>query len=249
MTDPHTLANQIDAIDGAVTVGEPRNRRPTQTYREKVVIGDATLYLGDSFDVLPSLDSVDTVITDPPFGIGYAYRTYDDAPDKYDNFMARLVPELRRITNDGPCFLWQSPLKAHKWHLYFPRGFRIIAACNIYSERPGKQTCLSWDPVIFWSRKSLLCHELPRDWHVTDLRPSNGYCGGNPVPCPRPLSPVQYFCDSIRGNSILDPFLGSGTTGVAAIRAGKRFVGIEQDPVYFRYACDRIERALKQLKH
>ncbi|HEY1683935.1 MAG TPA: DNA methyltransferase [Tepidisphaeraceae bacterium] len=47
----------------------------------------------------------------------------------------------------------------------------------------------------------------------------------------------------IQANSTLDPFLGSGTTGVAAVLAGKRFIGIERDPVYFRYACQRIEKA------
>ncbi|MDX2199017.1 MAG: DNA methyltransferase [Phycisphaerae bacterium] len=57
---------------------------------------------------------------------------------------------------------------------------------------------------------------------------------------------MRYFCDSTRADSILDPFLGSGTTGVAAILAGKRFVGIEQDPVYFAYAFKRIEPATRE---
>jgi site-specific DNA-methyltransferase (adenine-specific) len=97
--------------------------------------------------------------------------------------------------------------------------------------------------VIFWSGRSRIHKELPRDWHVADLQPWDGYTGDNPVPCPRPLVQVRYFCDSIQAESILDPFLGSGTTGVAAILAGKRFVGIERDPVYFDYACQRIKRA------
>ncbi len=54
---------------------------------------------------------------------------------------------------------------------------------------------------------------------------------------------MQYFCDSIKAESILEPFMGSGTTGVAAILAGKRFIGIEQDPAYFDYACMRIDEA------
>lgn len=78
---------------------------------------------------------------------------------------------------------------------------------------------------------------------MADLPPWDGYKGGNPVPCPRPLEQVQYFCESVRAESILDPFLGSGTTGVAALLAGKRFVGIERDPVYFEYACRRIAKA------
>lgn len=63
------------------------------------------------------------------------------------------------------------------------------------------------------------------------------------MPCPRPLEQVRYFCESVRADSILDPFMGSGTTGVAALQAGKRFIGIERDPVYFRYACQWIAKA------
>lgn len=208
---------------------------------EKVVIGNATLYRADCFDVLPQLESIGAVITDPPYGIGFKYRSYDDAPRKYHSIMTRLIPELDRVTDGGPCFVWQSPLKADLWHRYFPKGYRIIAACKMFPNRPGRSNCLSWDPVIFWSRRSRVHDELPRDWHLADLRPWDGYKGDNPVPCPRPLDQVRYFCDAVNAESILDPFLGSGTTGVAAILAGKRFIGIEQDPVYFQYACERIQ--------
>jgi len=163
---------------------------PTPRAVEKITIGNATLYRADCFDVLPTLPRVDAVVTDPPYGIGFAYRSYDDAPEKYGDLMGRLVPELVRATNDGPCFVWQSPLKADQWHRYFPKGYRIIAACKIYPQRSGK-TCLSWDPVIFWSGRSLLRDELPRDWHLADLTPWDGYRGGNPVPCPRPLEQVR----------------------------------------------------------
>jgi len=227
-----------------------RNRR-TQTVVplddasaiEKVVIGNATLYRANCFDVLPQLANIGAVVTDPPYGIGFKYRSYDDAPGKYDQLMSRLIPQLVRITGDGPCFVWQSPLHADQWHRYFPKGFRIVAACKMLPARPGKIACLSWDPVIFWSGRSRLYQELPRDWHVADLQPYDGYTGGNPVPCPRPLVQVRYFCDAVQADSILDPFLGSGTTGVAAVLARKRFVGIERDPVYFQYACQRIEKA------
>ncbi len=139
-----------------------------------------------------------------------------------------------------------NPLTADRWHEYFPKGYRIVAACKLYPQRSGRTPCLSWDPVIFWSGRTLLRDHLPRDWHMDDLRPWDDYRGDNPVPCPRPLSQVQYFCNSLSCTSILDPFLGSGTTGVAAILAGKRFVGIERDPVYFAYACKRIDRAFKE---
>jgi hypothetical protein len=211
--------------------------------REKVVIGKATLIRADCFEVLPLLSGIDAAVTDPPYGIGFTYRSYHDAPDKYDGLMRRLIPELMRITDRGPIFVWQSQLKADQWHRWFPKGFRIIAACKIYPERFGRDRCLAWDPVIFWSGRSWMRDELPRDWHVADLTVWNESLDNCPVPCPRPLEQVRYFCDSIRAHSILDPFLGSGTTGVAAILAGKEFIGIEQDPVYFAYACRRIEKA------
>lgn len=222
--------------------------RTVPTAPRVVTIGNATLYHGDCFDILPTLQRVDAVITDPPYGIGFEYRSYDDAPHRYDAMMARLVPELVRVTSNGPCFLWQSPLKAGSWHRYFPKGWRIVAACKTYPKNRGRQICLSWDPVIFWSGRSLLRDELPRDWNVTDLRPWDGYRGENPVPCPRPLDQVRYFCNSVKARSIADPFMGSGTTGVAAILAGKRFVGIERDEVYFDYACKRIGEAVARAK-
>lgn len=212
---------------------------------EMVVIGNATLYRADCFKVMPHLTGIEAVVTDPPYGIGFKYRSYIDSPDEYDAFMRRLVPQLIDVTDNGSCYVWQSQLKADKWHRWFPQGFRIIAACKMYPEIRGqKHRCLAWDPVIFWSGRSLLRDELPRDWHMADLTPWDGYNGDNPVPCPRPLDQVRYFCDSSRAQTILDPFMGSGTTGVAALMAGKHFVGIEQDPEYFKYACQRIERAI-----
>jgi site-specific DNA-methyltransferase (adenine-specific) len=219
---------------------------PPPSTIERRVIGNATLYRADCFDVLPSLAEIDAVVTDPPYGIGFTYRTYDDAPEKYDDLMTRLVPELVRVTNDGPCFVWQSPLTADQWHRYFPIGYRIIAACKLYPARGKVSPCVSWDPVIFWSGRSLLRDELPRDWHLVDLGLRDGYRGDNPVPAPKALPVVRYFCDSIRAQTILDPFMGSGTTGVAAVLAGKRFIGIERDPVYFDYACKRIAKAHKK---
>lgn len=210
---------------------------------EKVTIGPATLYRANCFDVLPTLAGVDAAVTDPPYGIGFKYRSYDDSPRTYHALMSRLIPALTRVTDNGPCFVWQSLLKADQWHRYFPQGFRVAAACKSYPQRAGKRRCYSWDPVIFWSGRSMMLDELPRDWHVADHSKSDDYLSGSPVSCPRPLSQVRYFCDSIRAKTILDPFLGSGTTGVAAILAGKNFVGIEQDPVCFEYACRRIEKA------
>jgi hypothetical protein len=215
---------------------------------DRVVIGDATLYRADCFDVLPKLSGVDAVVTDPPYGIAYRYRSHDDSPRTYCQLMTRLVAESVRITDNGPCFVWQSQLKADQWHRYFPKGFRIIAGCHLRPSDSANSDALAWDPIIFWSGRTLLRDELPRDWHVAQLAPWRQAHGGNPVPCPRPLDQMLYICQSIRARIIIDPFMGSGTTGVATLRSGKQFIGIEKDPVYFDYACKRIERAWESRK-
>lgn len=239
----NTLSTAVNPFFTARLERRTQASAPTAESLHKVQVGPATLYHANCFDVLPSLNGVGAAVTDPPYCIGFQYRSYDDSPKHYHDLMSRLVPELRRVTGDGPSFVWQSPLKADQWHRYFPKGFRIVAACKVYPNCGGKRLCLSWDPVIFWSGKTHLCHELPRDWLLSDLTKWDGYTGDNPVPCPRPLAQVQYFVNSVKADSILDPFLGSGTTGVAAVLAGKRFIGIEQDPVYFEYACQRITKA------
>lgn len=210
----------------------------------KVQIGNATLYHGDCFEILPTIAASRTaaVVTDPPYGIGYNFRSHDDDPLGYDALMANLVPELIRVTAHGPCFVWQSQLRADRWHRYFPRGYRILAACKVYPANEGKNRCLAWDPVIFWSGRSRLDQNVSRDWCVAELPAWEEVFDRNPVLCPRPIEHLHFICTTVRATTIIDPFLGSGTTGVAAIAAGKNFIGIEKDRASFEFACRRIEK-------
>ena len=229
---------------------QSRSHAPNDQCKAEPIVeadGNVLLYLGDCFEIMPHLDPVDAVVTDPPYCIGYRYRSYDDTPAKYHGLMTRLVPALVRVTNNGPCFVWQSLSKADQWHRYFPKGFHIIAACKKVPNHLRKQPRYSWDPVIFFSGRSWLSDELPLDWHVADLDRWEGHDPHNPVKCPRPLDQVRYICESVRGETILDAFMGSGTTGVAALQVGKRFIGIEQDPVYFEYARQRIAKEYVRL--
>ncbi len=145
MTNALAIINPFYAarFTPAATFSPREQPRPVTTEARVVRIGTATLYHGDCFHIMSTLEPVEAVVTDPPYGIGFAYRSYDDAPDKYHSLMSRLVPELTRLTGGGPCFMWQSPLKADQWHKYFPKGYRIIAACKLYPDRPGKSNCLS----------------------------------------------------------------------------------------------------------
>ncbi len=223
-----------------------RNLEQAPAQPRRVTVGNAVLYHGDCFAVMPTLPPVGAVVTDPPYGIGYRYRSFDDSPDLYDALMQRLVPELIRLVGDGPCFVWQSPTKARFWHRHFPPEFRIIAACKSYPNDLGQPRQFAWDPIIFWSSGSWLGDHLRPDWFPVTFA-DNPLDPANPVPSPKPLSAVRHIVDRLNSDPILDPFMGSGTTGVAALLAGKRFIGIEQDPVYFEYAHRRIASVASRL--
>jgi site-specific DNA-methyltransferase (adenine-specific) len=214
---------------------------------EPVVIGDATLYCGDARELMGRIPApVDAVVTDPPFGIGFSYDSHDDRPSEYEALLLPVVALAQEITNDGPCFFWQSMKTADKWHQWFPTGYRIFAACKSFVQLRPVEIQYSWDPVIFWGCKGGKHDQSIRDWHVATT-PNFGL-GRESIehPCPRPLDQVEYVVSGLRVASILDPFMGSGTTGIACLNQGKRFVGIEIDPKYFDVACTRIERAHKQ---
>jgi len=214
--------------------------------------GDVTLYRGDCLEVLPTLAAgcVDAVVTDPPYGINFSNATWPDEPDAYGALMNRFVKALIPLVGNGPVFVWQTMLNCGRWHEWFPEGFRIFAACKGMVQYRPTPVQYSWDPVIFWGKIRTTPSVYKKDWHVQLLAPY----GANRVrvdhPCPKPLLQTAYLIDLATNPTmtVLDPFMGSGTTGVACVQTGRRFVGVELDPGYFEIARKRIEAAQQQLR-
>ena len=201
-------------------------------------IGDCTLYLGDCRDILPTLGKVDAVVTDPPYGIGkdgqkkttggnggrkaYDFLGWDgERPD------AALLVALHRMS--PKCVLWGGNYfadllpPAGKW-LVWDKGQRIDQ-----SDGELAYTNLSG---------ALRIHTLNRVELMTD---------GAEHPTQKPVRLMEWTLAQIEAQGvILDPFMGSGTTGVACVRRGCPFIGIEREPTYFDIACRRIEEAYKQ---
>ena len=217
------------------------------TFRTEV-IGDATLILGDCREVLPTLQRVDAVVTDPPFGVGFAYESHDDAPETYAPFMAEVVAACSRVVDGGVCVFWQGMPNADRWHEWFPKGFRLFAACKGFVQYRPTPIQFSWDPVVFWGAPRVSPSVERKDWHAQMLAPFGAGRERIEHPCPRPIEQVCYVVEAFtaEGSTVLDPFLGSGTTGVACARLGRKFIGIEIEPKYFDIACKRIEEAWKQ---
>jgi len=202
------------------------------------VIGNATLYLGDCLDILPTLPKVDAVITDPPYGInkdGMKRTTGGNGGRKAHEFLGwdgeRPPPELfDALLNAGKTVvIWGGNYFADllpptmRW-LVWDKGQRI-------NQSDGE---LAWTSM----QSALRICTMNRVELLTD---------GTEHPTQKPVR-LMTWCIEQAGHprSVLDPFMGSGTTGVAAIRLGRSFIGIEREPSYFDIACRRIEEAQKQ---
>ena len=220
-------------------------------------IGAATLYLADCRDVLPSLSGIDAVITDPPYGIGFKYDNHNDSdygPEGYGAWLWNIIEMSEQLCSPGaPIFVWQTQKSIKHFRDWFPRDWRFfVAAKNFVQMRPTPMQ-YSWDPVLAWwvdGQKPWTEGTANRDFHIanTALMIGSGRNGQDHHPCQRSLDQVSHIIRQwVRPASVcLDPFMGSGTTGVACISQGRSFTGVEIDPGYFAIACRRIEAATRQ---
>ncbi len=220
---------------------------------EKVIIGNATLYCGDCMDILPTLPKVDAVITDPPYGIGLgstsgsggghglkiaAYESFDDS---YESFVNAVVPAINMALDKATRgAVFSGP------HIHEQKKPDAIG--GVYCSAAAARHC--------WGFKSflpLLLYGGAPDLHKGSKHTaiaSNETVDKRSIyhPVPKPLGWMLWAVSlaSRSSETILDPFMGSGTTGVAAIQLGRSFIGIEREPKYFDIACKRIEQAVAQ---
>jgi site-specific DNA-methyltransferase (adenine-specific)/modification methylase len=197
----------------------------------KVQIGNATLYLGDCMDILPTLPMVDAVITDPPYGIGFS-----KSPSKWSR------DNVGREASD-----WDSKAPDIKWLLNIAP--QVMVWGGNHFDLPPMRGWLSWikPPGLPSYGSAELC------WTNVDMPVRHFECGRVTEdkwnhPTQKPL-PLMIWCiEKLKGSpqTILDPFMGSGTTGVAAVQRERNFIGIEREPKYFDIACKRIEQAVAQ---
>ena len=221
---------------------------------DKVVIGNATLYHGDCLEILPTLPKVDALIVDPPFGIGFSYASHDDRPSGYIEWLWPIIERCEALCTDAaPVFVWQSGTNMRKLAEWFPREWRLfVAAKNFVQMRP---TAMQWsfDPVLCWwagggkpwsegtaNRDFVIANTAPLVASPTNIERGH--------PCPRPVDLMRHIIGQwVRPDSLcLDPFMGSGTTGVACMQLGRKFIGIEIERKYFDIACERIDNAQRQ---
>lgn len=229
------------------------------------VIGNATLYCADCREVLPTLERVNAVITDPPYGIpvgaafvrrgGQAISNGSGTFNVTDDPYAWLTLASACLAPTGHCafFVDRSTLAQAEqtaqragltpWHKFYlvksappatprPTFVSAVEECLVTEKRAAARAWYGGGYV-------------PNVWiGLTPNRLKNGH--GHPAE--KPLQPILTLVTALSPAEalILDPFMGSGTTGVATLLSGRRFIGIEREARYFDIACKRIEDAQRQ---
>jgi len=230
-------------------------------YRRKEVIGDCTLYLGDCMEIMPTLGEVDAVITDPPYG----EQTHDNAKSnrnggsgkKAINFAAIDAATLKSLISDCAKLSPRWFVSTMEWrHIVSfeqepPEGwdfvrFGVWVKTNPMPQISADRPAQGWEGIIY-------LHNPASGKKAWNGGGSHGNWIGSLVtdgahPTGKPVAMFQSFVERFTDNSetVLDPFMGSGTTGVACAKAGRSFVGIEQHEPYFEIACERIRKAYAQ---
>ena len=210
----------------------------------KVEIGLATLYLGDCAEVLPTLGRVDAVVTDPPYGIGEAAgknksrcnlavaKDYGD--DTWDNEIVdnQVIDLIRQISD---------------WQIIFGGNYYALPPTKCWLVWDKENTGDFADAELAWTNLNKAVRLKRYMWNGM-LRANKEPRGDHPTQKPVGIMTwcISHLPDG--SNTILDPFMGSGTTGVAAVQMGRKFIGIEREQKYFDIACQRIDAAQRQEK-
>jgi DNA modification methylase len=214
---------------------------------EPVIIGGATLYLGDCRDILPGLGKVDAVVTDPPYGIKTDSTMACDGGFKGGTMLAAKAHYEATDWDSEPITanLMCAVREAAQWQIIFGGN---------YYDCPPASCWLVWDKEVnghfadcelAWTNLPKAVRRIRHMWNGMLRKGQEQRCGH---PTQKPLEVMRWCIGHLPepNETILDPFMGSGTTGVAAVQMGRRFIGIEREPKYFDIACRRIEEAQRQ---
>jgi DNA modification methylase len=208
------------------------------------------LICGDCREVLPALGKVDAVVTDPPYGINHSTSrgaSWEGTKIAGDNDTTLRDAVLDPFENVAACGTWKTPpIKDAKGALVFDKGPAFGMGDLSFPWKGSFELIYVRGDIWEGTRdEGVLRGHVQLSWE-TQFK-GLGDREARSHPHQKPVSLLQALIKKLpRFCTILDPFMGSGTTGVAAVKLGRKFIGIEIEPKYFDIACRRISEALKQ---
>ena len=221
-------------------------------------IGDCTLYQGDCLEILPMLGKVDAVVTDPPYGVGFSGKTavqrgggtkkqiggYNSFVDSVENITLVVIPAVtlalemarRGAVTPGTRNLFRYPPADDIGCFFSAAGTGV-----------GRWGFTCSQPILFYGSDPFLeAGKGSRANSLGQTYPNDANAVGHP--CAKPIPQMMWLVGRATSETdiVLDPFMGSGTTGVACVKLGRKFIGIEIEPKYFDIACERIQKAYNE---
>jgi DNA modification methylase len=208
--------------------------------RKEVLADGVELYLGDCREILPTLGKVDAVVTDPPYGIGEAA-----GKNKSRGLLA--------VSRDYGDLTWDNaPIDAEqialmracsRWQIIFGGNYFDLppSSCWLVWDKQNGETDFA-DCELAWTNMPKAVRRVYWRWHGMIRKGSDERVH----PTQKPVGVMEFCLEQLPADAIriCDPFMGSGTTGVACVRRGLQFIGIEREPQYFDAACKRLSEAL-----
>jgi DNA modification methylase len=209
---------------------------------------------GDCLEIMKGFagNSFDCVITDPPFGIdfkGYDSKDVSRTFQGYEEFINSWLPEAMRVAKDGAFFaIWQpAPYFKHLWEWY-GEEIHIYAACKNFVQLRKTPINYAFDPVVMFYKEGEKLKPIKPKRNVDFFVSNTASLVSKPDrlerqhPCPRPVDVVREIMENFSTGNILDPFMGSGTTLLAAKQLGRSATGIEISEKYCEIARRRLEQ-------
>jgi site-specific DNA-methyltransferase (adenine-specific) len=220
------------------------------TDRRVVTIGNATLYLGDARELLSEI-TADACISDPPYGINLR-AAYGQGTRKYPNGKRREPAKqyTQQVIGDDqpfdPTALLRFPVTllwgAENYKAKLPDGGRWLVwdkRCGVIPERT------QGDCEFAWCSRKGVSRVFRHIWDGMVRDSEQGQQRDHPTQ--KPIALMEWCIEQAGQPAVIvDPYMGSGTTGVAAMNMSRNFIGIEIDPGYFEVACERIAAAQAQ---
>ena len=214
-----------------------------------------TIYHGDCREILPHLPKVDLVLTDPPYNVGKDYGQHDDSmtDQDYKIWMKNWILCCERLAGNlvyfpgTRNFLSAGEILADT--LFFPRGILGWHKKEFAGDKWTGGPAMCWEPIIWASVENCkyfnkICGTMGRDFLVVNSTHGHGINH----PCPKPYKVLAWLVSLFapQESTILDPFMGSGTTLVAAKNLGRKAIGIEIEEKYCEVAARRLSQEVFQ---
>ena len=219
------------------------------------------LRLGDCLEVLKSIpdNSIDLIVTDPPYLIdagksGGAFGTdkrsyHKDVKTLSDGITSQVLDESVRVLKKPNIYLWCNKNQLRQYIDYFEGIGCTTELLTWHKTNPvpacGNKYLTDTEFILFFRQKGVKVHgsfNTKRTWYATPLNQKDKKIYGHPTIKPLEIIENLVINSSLEGGQVLDPFMGSGTTGAACKHLRRNFIGIEIDQNYFATAKERIEK-------